>query len=410
MKIIKPLLIIVALALVATGCSLFGGDGDTTPLSSAEGFEAEPTANVVEAAPAATLPPAAAAGTVELDEAGQPIEPVEGTGTAASAALPTAIALPAAPEATEVPLDRTQPTSYVVQGGDVLGLIAERFDVDIAELRRVNDLSGNLIRVGQTLTIPAISGAAAPADEVAGSSETAAPAPAATRAPAATPAPVSCGAGAVGHCVQSGDSLLGIASSNGVSVDALRAANPSLSGDLIRIGDLLTIPGQSGATTGGTTTGGTTGGSAPVTTVEAVVVAPTSNADCAARNAEFPYFHAADGLCYANPIGGTAEAEQEARRAENEANGQANVSCEDGKFLYTDGLCYPIPGYEATSTPVPDDDASGGTVSEDFGRPPCDDWEVVLENNKCWPADTATDAQREAGKVGAATATPTPVS
>lgn len=35
-----------------------------------------------------------------------------------------------------------------------------------------------------------------------------------------------------------------------------------------------------------------------------VVQAPQSDADCAARNPDFPYFHEPDGLCYANPIGG----------------------------------------------------------------------------------------------------------
>ena len=408
MKIFKPLLIVVALALVATGCSLFGSDGDGTSLSSAEGFESEPAANVVEAAPVPTLPPAAE-GAVELDEAGQPITDGAAGGSTASAALPTAVTIPEAPAATEVPLDRTQPTSYVVQSGDVLGLIAERFDVDIAELRRVNDLSGNLIQVGQTLTIPALSGAtASTGDEVAGSNETAAPAPAATRAPVAAPAPVSCGASAVGYCVQSGDSLLGIASSNGVSVDALRAANPSLSGDLIRIGDLLTIPGQSSgtATTQTTTTTGTTGttGTTASTTVEAVA-APTNNADCAARNFEFPFFHAANGRCYANPIGGTDDASTTTSTASN-ADDDSDVVCEEGRFLFTDGQCYPIPGFEAP-TPTA---AAVTTVSEDFGRPPCDAWEVVLENNRCWPDDTATAEQREAGKVGAPTATPTPTS
>ncbi|MDG5799519.1 transglycosylase SLT domain-containing protein [Marinilabiliaceae bacterium ANBcel2] len=45
------------------------------------------------------------------------------------------------------------PVSYTVQSGDVVGLIAERFNVRAADLRYWNNISRNLIRVGQTLTI-----------------------------------------------------------------------------------------------------------------------------------------------------------------------------------------------------------------------------------------------------------------
>lgn len=369
---INRFLVLMALAMVLSGCSLFGGDDAGTDVSTAETFQAEPTANVVQAVPAD-------------DSVAVPT-------AVAVAPLPTAVTIPATPVPPEPTPDRSQPTSYVVQSGDVLGLIAEKFDVDIAELRRVNDLSGNLIRVGQTLTIPALAGsttiqAAEPADETA----SAAPVGSTTApSPTVAPTPVSCGNNAVGHCVQSGDSLLGIASKYSVSVDALRASNPGVSGDTIRIGDLLTIPGQSSSTTTTTTTT-TTGGSTATTPEASVVAAPVNDADCAARNAEFPYFHASDGLCYANPIGG-ATAVPTAQGAGTTTDG---AECPSGTFLWEDGLCYPIPGVTPTAAPTP----TAGTISVDYGTTPCDAWEEVLDNGRCWPSATATDAQIEEGRV-----------
>ena len=48
-----------------------------------------------------------------------------------------------------------QPKTYVIQRGDTLSEIAERFDVSQASLKNINDLSGSVIRVGQKLSIPA---------------------------------------------------------------------------------------------------------------------------------------------------------------------------------------------------------------------------------------------------------------
>lgn len=45
--------------------------------------------------------------------------------------------------------------TYVIQRGDTLSEIAERFDVSMASLRTMNNLSGSVIRIGQKLSIPA---------------------------------------------------------------------------------------------------------------------------------------------------------------------------------------------------------------------------------------------------------------
>lgn len=352
----SKVVVAAVLALVLSSCG-FGGGDDTELLSANEGVTPVPTANNVQPLPAATAVPAQAA-------------------PAAAAPLPTAITLPATPVPPTATPDRSQPTTYVVQSGDVLGLIAERYDVDVAELRRVNGLSGNLIKVGQQLTIPA----AVAAGTATTASAAPAAAPTAPPRPTTPPAPVSCPAGAVGHCVQSGDSLLGIASKYGVSVDALRSANPSISGDLIRMGDVLALPGGGGSTATTTTTTTTTGGSG--TTVNQVLptVGPASDADCAARNFEYPYFHAADGKCYANPFNATVTPVQN--------NAGNNDGCPEGTFKWTDGLCYPIPGATTTATTVAPTTSSDASETN-YGTAPCRDGYVELTNGRCWPkADT----------------------
>ncbi|MFV0521539.1 MAG: LysM peptidoglycan-binding domain-containing protein [Mangrovibacterium sp.] len=49
---------------------------------------------------------------------------------------------------------------YTVKSGDVIGAIAERFHVKVSDLRYWNNIRGNLIRVGQKLTIYVSSGTA----------------------------------------------------------------------------------------------------------------------------------------------------------------------------------------------------------------------------------------------------------
>ncbi len=46
------------------------------------------------------------------------------------------------------------PRRYVISPGDTLGLIAKRYRVSLSALRKANQIKGDLIRVGQVLTIP----------------------------------------------------------------------------------------------------------------------------------------------------------------------------------------------------------------------------------------------------------------
>jgi LysM repeat protein len=120
-------------------------------------------------------------------------------------------------------------TSYTVQRGDSLSVIAQRHGTTVAELRSLNNLSGDVIRVGQTLIVPDRSGGATRS----------APAPTSQNSPQRAPA----GDG-IRHVVQAGETPGGIASKYGVSVDALMSANNMSDPRRMRIGQELIIPGR----------------------------------------------------------------------------------------------------------------------------------------------------------------------
>lgn len=110
----------------------------------------------------------------------------------------------------ELPEIKPPSGEYVVRRGDSLSLIAQRHDVSLRELRAANDLRGDVIRVGQTLTIPGAGGNWSP------------------------PQPTE-------HVISRGETLSGIADRYRVSLARLREAN-DLNGDVIRVGQVLVIP------------------------------------------------------------------------------------------------------------------------------------------------------------------------
>ncbi len=110
-------------------------------------------------------------------------------------------------------------TKYTVKPGDTLYGIALKYKVTVAAIAKANNITNyNLIRVGQVLTIP---GASTPAP----------PAP-----PPAT---------ATKYTVKPGDTLYGIALKYKVTVAAIAKANNITNYNLIRVGQVLTIPGTS---------------------------------------------------------------------------------------------------------------------------------------------------------------------
>ncbi len=120
-------------------------------------------------------------------------------------------------------------TTYIVQAGDTLFKIAQRFNVNPATIIAANNLSNpNLIFVGQRLIIPSGGGASAPVP---------------------TQPPASTGTAGSTYIVQAGDTLGKIMAKFNVTASALIAANGLTNPNLIFIGQRLVIPGTGGTTT-----------------------------------------------------------------------------------------------------------------------------------------------------------------
>lgn len=95
---------------------------------------------------------------------------------------------------------------YVVKKGDSLWSIAKKYGLTVDELKSLNNLTGNMLSIGQTLKI---SGEPSTNNDV--------------------------------YIVKSGDSLYSIASRYGINVDVLRNYN-NLNSDILSIGQQLYIP------------------------------------------------------------------------------------------------------------------------------------------------------------------------
>lgn len=109
-----------------------------------------------------------------------------------------------------IPSPETGVTEYVVQAGDTLWLIAQRFGTTVDAIRALNNLTTDTLMVGQILRIP--------------SEETTTP--------------------SITHTVQSGDTLWLLAQRFGTTVDAIKALN-NLTSDALVIGQTLQIPSTS---------------------------------------------------------------------------------------------------------------------------------------------------------------------
>lgn len=97
--------------------------------------------------------------------------------------------------------------TYVVKNGDTLWNIANRFDTNINEIKRLNNLSSDILNVGQVLKIPNVTGSL----------------------PTLT------------YTVKSGDSLWSIANRYNTTVDSIKQLN-NLTSNLLSIGQVLKIP------------------------------------------------------------------------------------------------------------------------------------------------------------------------
>ena len=114
-----------------------------------------------------------------------------------------------------------QAITYKVKKGDTLGKIALCLNTSTSELKRANNLSSDLIRVGQKLIIPASGG-----NNLAGYN------------------PIAMST----YTVVNGDTLGKIAQRHAISIRELKAAN-NLNRDLILVGQNLRIPGNAAGQT-----------------------------------------------------------------------------------------------------------------------------------------------------------------
>ncbi|WP_413449841.1 LysM peptidoglycan-binding domain-containing protein [Georgenia phoenicis] len=152
------------------------------------------------------------------------------------------LSVPAASSApTAAPAARAAAT-HTVAAGDTVSALAKRYGTTVEQIVSANRLDSRaLIIIGQRLTIPGGSAAAAPSADA--------------------PSPTS---GARTHVVQAGETVSGIATRYGTTVAQIASANGLSDPGLIRIGQRLTIGGGARAAAAPT--------SAPATTV------PVSNA------------------------------------------------------------------------------------------------------------------------------------
>ncbi|HKZ69468.1 MAG TPA: LysM peptidoglycan-binding domain-containing protein [Anaerolineales bacterium] len=147
--------------------------------------------------------------------------------------IPTGGAVtPTKPGPTAIATSSTIPGTYTVQAGDNLFRIAIKFNTTIAAIQQLNGLTSAIIRVGQVLKIPGGGGA---------------PAPTAVLGATATKPPTTGGGSIPGtYTVQSGDNLYRIAIKFNTTVAAIQQLN-GLTSAIIRVGQVLKIPGGASA-------------------------------------------------------------------------------------------------------------------------------------------------------------------
>ena len=104
--------------------------------------------------------------------------------------------------------------TYTVQRGDSLYSIAGKLGTTVDALKKANNLTSNLLSIGQVLKVPT------PEDEQTG----------------------------ITYTVKSGDTLYSIAREFNTTVDAIKTAN-NLTSNLLSIGEVLSIPSETGLET-----------------------------------------------------------------------------------------------------------------------------------------------------------------
>lgn len=129
-------------------------------------------------------------------------------------------------------------TTYTVQRGDTLSKIANQYDTSVGALKAANGKSSDMIRVGETLTVPVGANAT--------SSAPVSSTPAFT--PTATVTTVTASSGATQtHTVKSGEYPAKIAKQYGMTTSELLAMNSITDPRKLRVGQQLIVSGSGNA-------------------------------------------------------------------------------------------------------------------------------------------------------------------
>lgn len=136
---------------------------------------------------------------------------------------------------------------YVVKNGDYLGRIASRNRCTVAQIKRWNGLKSNNIRAGQRLVI--YRGGGGPSTSSSSSSTTAAASSSSSSSSTQSSTPTGT------YTVKSGDTLSGIATRHGVTVNQLKQWN-GLTSNNIRVGQKLKLNSSSSASSASASSSG----------------------------------------------------------------------------------------------------------------------------------------------------------
>ena len=130
-----------------------------------------------------------------------------------------------APAPSPAPQQSTGTSTYTVQRGESLAIIAAKFNTTYIVLAEINGIANpDILHVGQVLQVPAPAGTTAPSD----GGGAAAPAPQPTTGT---------------YTVQRGDSLAIIAANFGINYFELARLNGITNPDVLRVGQVLQVPG-----------------------------------------------------------------------------------------------------------------------------------------------------------------------
>ncbi|WP_077619839.1 LysM peptidoglycan-binding domain-containing protein [Bacillus sinesaloumensis] len=158
------------------------------------------------------------------------------TGSQVENTTTTPVVEPVKPPAPTPVQETPETTTYTVVAGDTLYGISVKFGTTVDNLRLLNNLSTNVLSIGQVLKVPGTNVAAPtePTPEITTPPPTPEVAP--SPAPEENQAPTT-------YTVAAGDTLYSISQRFGIPVDSIRSAN-NLSSTNLTIGQVLTLPGQ----------------------------------------------------------------------------------------------------------------------------------------------------------------------